>query len=135
MSETIKAEIAGRIDAFFEALDRQDMDALERLIPEDAEMVNIGTESGEYWVGWDGLRRDSEDWFESLQSYKASAREGRIHIGASGDAAWFAQKLDAVITSAQGEQRWEGARLTGVFEKRGGDWMFVQSHLSIPEDR
>lgn len=41
--------------------------------------------------------------------------------------------LDLRIEKEGGPTEIEGARLTGVAEKRDGRWVLVQTHLSVPE--
>lgn len=129
-----KAEVKAAIDRFFQAMDTQDMEAMSALLAHDAEMVHFGTDAAERWVGWEALREATEEQFEALESYTVSVRDQVIRVGPSGRAAWFSQVMDAEVETEHGTYRLDDARLTGVFEKRGGRWIFVQSHLSLPVD-
>lgn len=120
------------IEGFFEAMDDQDMDQMERLIAHDTEMVHFGTDAGERWVGWKSLKSSTEDMFETLQSYTVSIRDQGICLGPSEQVAWFSLVMDSVVETRDEEVHAEDERLTGVLEKRNGRWVFVQSHLSVP---
>lgn len=128
-------EIETLINRFFTALDKQDLETMVEITAHDPQMVHIGTESGEYWVGWDQLKRDTIEMFESLESYDAEISDMSVHTGPSGDAAWFAFMLDAEITSAGKTSRIKNGRFTGAAEMRNGSWLLAQTHLSIPEDQ
>lgn len=104
---------------------------MERLVAHDAEMVHIGTDADEIWRGWDNLWAATIVQFEDLEAYDATLRD--LTIRCSGDVAWYFHLLDARITSRGTTTTWEGARFTGVFERREGQWKMVQTHVSLPE--
>lgn len=129
---TAEDEIETAIHRFFRAMDAQDLDAMERLVAHDADMVHVGTDAGEIWQGWDVLRDATVDQFERLESYDADVYDLTVNVAASGDVAWYAHRLDARIVSDGDAQVWSGARFTGVFENRDGAWRMVQTHVSLP---
>lgn len=121
------------IEQFFRAMDTQDLALMRRVVAHDAEMVHIGTDAGEIWRGWEVLWRATQKQFETLEYYKADIRNLTITIASSGDVAWYFHRLDARIKSdGRPEQRWQGARFTGVMERREGQWKMVQTHVSNP---
>lgn len=128
-----EAEVREAIEQFFHAMDTQDVALMERLVAREPGMVHIGTDVGEIWRGWDELREATAEQFEGLEHYKAQIRDLSVRISVSGEVAWYAHLLDARIKSNGKEQTWRGARFTGVFEKRGGQWVMMQTHVSIPE--
>lgn len=132
MTQSITNEVRKAIDAFFGAMDEQDLEAISRLTAHDEQMVNIGTDSGEYWKGWERLQEDTAAMFKTMKSYKVSRRDEVINISESGTVAWFSFIMDSVVETEDGKHTTEDARFSGVMEKRNGQWKFVQSHLSIP---
>ena len=59
-------------------------------------------------------------------------RDLRVHLSLSGDVAWYSASLDEPA-------KWDGKRVgagnirwPGVLEKRGGQWVAVQMHGSLP---
>lgn len=66
-------------------------------------------------------------------SPKKEIRDLTVHFGPSGKVAWYFHLLDAEIRSGGTTHTWEGARFTGVLEKRDGDWKMMQTHVSLPD--
>lgn len=128
-----EADVEATIRNFFRALDTQDLALMREVVAHDAEMVHVGTDTGEIWRGWDELLSATEEQFEGLESYEADIRDLQMTVSASGDVAWYFHRLDARIASQGKTQTWQGARFTGVLEKRHGAWKMVQTHVSLPE--
>ena len=133
MPSPAEAEIEHAIEQFFHAMDTQDAALMDRLVAPDADTVHIGTGAGEVWRGGGDLQRATAEQFASLESYEAHVKDLVVNVAASGDVAWYFHRLDARITSGGTEQRWRDARFTGVFEKRNGRWVMVQTHVSLPD--
>ena len=127
------AAVKSVIQQFFKALDEQDLQIMEHITAHDSEMVHIGTDTGEYWVGWEHLKKDTIQMFDGLKSYKADIRDLRITLSRSGDVAWFTFLLDTVVQTEQEKVQTKNGRYSGVMEKRSGHWQLVQTHLSMPE--
>lgn len=130
---TPKDEVRSTIEQFFQAMDTQDRNLLERILAHDADMVHIGTEQDEIWKGGDALWTATEEQFQGLEYYKASIRDLTLSIAPSGEVAWYFHLLDARIKSNGTESILQGARFTGVLERREGRWVMVQTHVSLPE--
>ena len=130
---TPEVEVQAAIEQFFHAMDTQNFDLMEQITAHDADMVHIGTDTGEIWRGWDELREATIEQFEGLEYYKAEIRDLSVKVSRSGNIAWYSHLLDAQIKSNGYEQTWRGARFTGVFEKRSDRWVMMQTHVSIPE--
>jgi ketosteroid isomerase-like protein len=68
------------------------------------------------------------DW---LQTDRSEVRYGWMSISAAGNVAWAA--TDATFElSADGQALSFPVRITIVLEKRGNQWLMVQSHFSFP---
>ena len=70
-----------------------------------------------------------------FKATETEIRDLRLNLSRSGDVAWFTATLDDL-------SEWDGKpagardiRWTGVLEKRGGKWMFVQMHGSLAADK
>jgi ketosteroid isomerase-like protein len=106
-------------------MDTQDFDLMQQIVARNADMVHIGTDTGEIWRGWEELRETTAEQFEGLEYYEAQVRNLSVRVSRTGNVAWYAHLLDARIKSdGREEQRWQGARFTGVLEKKegGGRW-------------
>lgn len=128
-------EVRDTIEKFFRAMDTQDLELMDSLLPREPSMVHIGTDAGEIWRGYEQLYEDTIAQFERLESYRADIRELTVNFSATEDTAWYFHLLDARIVSGGEVTEWEGARFTGVLEKRGGSWKMMQTHVSVPGER
>lgn len=128
-----KEAVKSVIHQFFTALDEQDLQTMEYITAHDPGMVHIGTDTDEYWVGWDRLKEDTIRMFEGLKSYQADIQDLRITLSQSGDVAWFTFILNTEVETEQETVQTENGRYSGVMEKRDGHWQLVQTHLSMPE--
>lgn len=129
----IENEVRSTIGQFFHAMDTQNLELMERLIPEKEKMVHIGTDKDEIWKGWKVLNEATKKQFDGLEYYKANIRDLSINFSKSKEVAWYFHLLDAEIKSRGNIIRWKGARFTGVLEKQDDRWVMVQTHVSIPE--
>ncbi|SMO47305.1 nuclear transport factor 2 family protein [Fodinibius sediminis] len=129
----MKNEIRATIEQFFTALDKQEFKLMNNIIAHDTEMVHIGTDRDEIWKGWQVLRTATVEQFKELEYYDADIKNLQINLSDTGQVAWYAHLLDARIKSNGREHRWLDARFTGVLEKRNGQWVLVQTHVSLPE--
>ncbi len=126
-------EVKTTIEQFFHAMDTQNMELMEQLIPKKETMVHVGTDEDEIWKGWKVLHEATKKQFDGLEHYKADIRDLTVDFSKSGDVAWYFHLLDAEIKSRGNTTRWKGARFTGVLEKQNDRWVMVQTHVSIPE--
>jgi ketosteroid isomerase-like protein len=129
---TTEQEVRATIKAFFDAMNNQDLEAMQKLIPKTDKTVHVGTDKGEVWKGWEVLNKATKKQFEGLEYYKANIRDLTVNIAESGNIAWYFHKLDAEIKSRDSITRWKGARFTGVLQKIDGQWVMMQTHVSTP---
>ena len=122
-----KVEITIRTDGFGKlSFDVEDS------ISEKADIVIIGTDEAENWIGYAAYRDARKRQFESFENVEFNVYDQRITLAASGDVAWFSQKFDLLVIAQGTPVSLEGIRLTGVLEKRRGYWQIVQLHNSVP---
>lgn len=129
---TTEKEVRATIEAFFDAMNNQDLEAMQKLIPKSDQTVHVGTDKGEIWKGWEVLNKATKKQFEGLEYYKANIRDLTVNIAESKNIAWYFHKLDAEIKSRDTITRWKGARFTGVLQKIDGQWVMMQTHVSTP---
>ena len=55
-----------------------------------------------------------------------------MKVGPSRDVAWFSEVADWDLTAEGKPVHIAGSRITGVLEKRQGNWLIVQFHTSVP---
>ena len=129
---TARDSVERTINQFFHAMNTQNYGLLKKLIAPQADMIHIGTDKDEIWKGWNQLEKATIEQFNSLEYYKTDIYDLSIHIADSENVAWYFHLLDAQIKSSGREHIWEGARFTGVLERKDKDWRLVQTHVSIP---
>lgn len=130
---TAEEEVTATIRRFFSAMDSQNLEMMQALIPNKKATVHVGTDKGEIWKGQKEMADATEEQFKELEYYKTNIRDLRVNISDCGKVAWYFHKLDAEIKSGNDITRWRGARFTGVLQKNGDRWKMEQSHVSLPK--
>jgi ketosteroid isomerase-like protein len=130
--EAAKVAVNSVLDQWMQMVDTENLELFSKLIAHDPDMVSFGTDSAERWVGYESFENAMKKQFESVEVSKGTSRERVIVVHKSGEVAWLSCLWDWT-GKAQGESfALAGMRVTGVLEKRNGNWVFVQVHASVP---
>jgi ketosteroid isomerase-like protein len=130
--EAEKATVKALIDDFGRFWETEDMELFSKVFAHDDDMIVFGTDAAERWVGWEQFNESVQKQFESMENTQNTTRELDIKVHNSGEVAWVSFLMD-VKGEAMGEPfSLEGGRFTGVKEKRNGNWVIVQLHVSVP---
>jgi len=129
IDEKTEAEIKAVLEKSFEAYAKKDLDETMRLYAPDADLTVIGSGIDDKCVGLEQLREHFKRDFNYFESVNPTFKS--VLVSTAGDIAWFASDI-SVQTKAHGKETSFPARLTGVLRRRDGNWLIVQSHLSIP---
>jgi ketosteroid isomerase-like protein len=99
-------------------------------VARDPDLVLIGTGADEVKRGIDGLRAQAErDWSQT----DALAFDLEWHsISAAGPVAWLAGGITIRGRAGAEDILLPNSRLTLVLEQRGGRWLIVHAHFSLP---
>jgi uncharacterized protein (TIGR02246 family) len=125
----IEAEVMAVITRFLETYTRHDVEGVLALLAPDPDVTLIGTGADEKIVGIEKARKQIKRDYE--QAGDISIKLGPVSISAAGPVAWvYADSTWQVKLGGQ-EMKYE-CRWTLVLEKRQGNWLIVQSHLSVP---
>ncbi|MEJ2690588.1 MAG: nuclear transport factor 2 family protein [Deltaproteobacteria bacterium] len=127
-----KTEAQAVVNQMIQAFETKDINLFAKITAHDPDMVNFGTDAAERWVGWDALKAAVEKQFAAFDKIKLTAKDQVVHVNPSGNTAWFSEVVDWDIVEKGKPTHMEGSRLTGVLEKRDGNWVIVQFHVSIP---
>ena len=127
-----RTEVNTVVNQMIEAIETEDMDLFAKITAHDADMVNFGTDATERWVGWDALKDSIEKQFASFDKTKLTVKDQSIKVDSSGKVAWFSEIADWDVIAQREPTHIEGSRITGVLEKRDGNWVIVQFHISVP---
>jgi len=117
------------MDDYAKACGRKDVDALMDMFAPEEDIVNIGTQGDEWWVGRDALRRGFERMFSEAEAI--TVRYEDVTVASAGPVCWFSAKATFGMT-VDGRRMEITGRNTGVLVERGGKWLIAQSHFSIP---
>lgn len=127
-----RVEVNTVVNQMVQAIETEDIDLFAKITAHDPDMVNFGTDAAERWVGWDALKDSVEKQFAFFDKTKLTVKDQSIKVNSLGNVAWFSEVADWDVI-AQGEPTHiEGSRITGVLEKRDGNWVIVQFHISVP---
>ncbi len=127
-----KANVKAVIDQYTKVLETEDIHLLSKLTAHHADMINFGTSAGERIVGCNALKEMMQKQFETTETTNISISDQVIKLHDSGKVAWFSEIMDWEIVAGDQQVKLEGLRVTGVLEKREGNWVYVQLHYSIP---
>ena len=127
-----KANVKLVVDKFEQFWETQDMTLLSRIFAHDTDMINSGTDAAEYFVGWEDLKESIGKMLPSLDNVKITVANQIIKVHYLGNVAWFSQIWDWDFVFEGQPVHSAGQRLSGVLEKRNGNWVFVQFHNSVP---
>jgi ketosteroid isomerase-like protein len=124
-----QAEVALTLKAMFEAYAKRDLNGVLSFWAPDPDAVIIGSGGDEKCEGINqfvrNLRRDWE------QSDSVTIEPKDVAVSMAGSVAWFV--TDIIFHGKIGVDNFAyPCRLTGVLEKRDGNWLFMQLHFSVP---
>ena len=124
-----QAEVVEVLNRFAEGNAKRDWNTIRPIFASDPDVVLVGTGKDEKRIGLNEIKTQAErDW---AQSESAEISFGWTSVSASGNVAWVAS--DATIRAKAGGQEIAlTGRLTAVLERRGGKWLIVQLHFSLP---
>ena len=120
------------IENFKKFWETKDTSILSKIMAHDADMVNYGTDSNEIFVGWNALKDTVQKLLLLVDKVKINVRSQVIKVGPSSNVAWFAEIWDWDFVFSGKPVKQPNQRLTGVLEKRNGEWIIVQFHNSVP---
>ena len=126
-------EISARVGAFGEALARgATADAVGVLVPTpESHVMGIGFNDGRPRFGPLGLAAALRD-LDLPTGAVARTPDLRVEADPREGLAWFATHLEVLPVVGAGGQP-QRLRVSGVFNRREGDWRLVQVHLSKAE--
>ena len=124
-----EAAVMSVVSQFVEAFSNHDLNSGLALFAPDPDVVFIGTGGDEKCIGLAEIKAELDRAF--AQSEQSLIKIGWYSVSAAGSVAWGA--ADAVIQAkVSGQEISFPVRLTTVLEQRGGRWLIVQSHASVP---
>jgi ketosteroid isomerase-like protein len=128
---TVISEVKVVLDRYYIAQQREDMTALSALFARDDELIVFGFGPEERYVGWEAAKEMYQSQMDSVEGLQTIPADQVIKVLKGGTAAWVSAVNHA--SGTRGSQTVElDYRTTMVMEKRGGKWLIVHIHNSIP---
>jgi uncharacterized protein (TIGR02246 family) len=127
-----RTKVKSVVDNFKNIWETEDMNLVSKIIAHDSDIVIYGTDANENFVGWEAVKGYFSHMFPVIEKTKLRVRNQIIKVAADGNAAWFSETLDWDLMFGGQPAQLPNTRLTGVLEKRDGNWVIVQIHNSIP---
>jgi pimeloyl-ACP methyl ester carboxylesterase/ketosteroid isomerase-like protein len=114
----------------------KDRALLESRLSRDSRLFMFNPDSRSTVVGWDNFVKAFDIWMDPrFESTRFDMRDLRINISQSKEFAWYSAIIDDCAKWDGEEICWTDARWTGVLEKRNGEWLIVQMHISVASDQ
>ena len=124
-----EAEVMAVLNKLAESYTNRDWESLRAVLAPDPDVFMFGTQADEKRIGLAEIKAQAErDW---SQTEAGSIDYGWNSVSAAGDIAWVASDVVFKAT-VEGQELTLPGRLTVVLEKRGGQWLILQSHFSFP---
>ena len=100
------------------------------MFAKDAELIFFDITPLKY-NGWAEYEKGVAVVFKDYQSLKCTVNDD-AHGGRSGNQAWTAATISAHGVKKDGSVEDFSMRTTEVWEKRGGKWLIIHEHASVP---
>lgn len=121
------------LEKYMIAIENMDYLAIENIWEPGDSTIMLGTDSHEFLVGWDKIQQAYQKQFSLISDVFISVQDQRIRLNATGNTAWFTQKMTYNFIYEGVARHFEGIRFTGVLQKnQDNKWKMVQGHLSMP---
>ncbi len=127
-----KERIALVLEKYVIANEEQNLNLVKDVWAPYPDIVVFGTNSDETIIGWEAIKAALKRQFEAIEDTYISVRDQRISINETGNTAWFSEIVNYNYIYQDKPVKYEGLRFTGVLAKVNGEWLIVQSHMSIP---
>lgn len=115
-------------------LETEERQLMEQIFTQDSTLVVIGTDVGEYLVGWHAFKASIQQQFADFDSTKLSTRDRRIRFNTAHNTAWFSEIMDWEVQTQEETVTLNDTRVTGVLTKQERGWRIEQLHVSVPVD-
>jgi uncharacterized protein (TIGR02246 family) len=123
------AEIQSVLDQFCEGYGNKDIDQLLSLFNADPNVLVIGTGEDEKRTGLEEIRIQFERDF--CQSERLTVEFENVAISQQDTVCWIAGDTHVYFTADEKAMQ-VYLRFTAVLTHRDGQWLFVQTHFSVP---
>lgn len=130
-----RVEARRLIDSVYAAWNTLDADAPARFYAKDEDLVFFDPQPPrEGYRGWPAFREEIQrNVTGQLRSIDMRVDGDLYQVGRRGDVAWAAFPFRLVAVTNAGARQEIVGRHTIVWERRGGEWLIVHEHPSVPQ--
>jgi ketosteroid isomerase-like protein len=128
-SPQTQAAVQATLQQWKDAYTQRDLDRALAVIAPDDDVVGIGTGPDEWRVGPEEFRAQIERDFAQSEALKVNYEP--LVVSEAGPVAWVAGRA-TVRARIDGQDLTLTGRFTAVLEQRGGRWLLMQTHFSLP---
>jgi ketosteroid isomerase-like protein len=116
-------EVEGVLRRFYEAFNNGDITAMESVLSADPDVLVIGTDPDEWWVG----RGRITSVLEQVAEAALGVVGGDVRGFAVGEIGWVRDQAKFVVSDGTEAP----VRVTAICQREDGEWRIIQSHWSI----
>lgn len=118
-------EVENAMLRLYESITSGDLSAVEHLFSRQSGVLAIGSDSNEWWEGYETIVRLHKAQLQEMGGIQIKA--GQLNAFVEGTVGWVSDRPTLRLTNGQ-EMTF---RMTTVFHKEDGEWKIVQNHVSI----
>ena len=126
------AKVQINLGKLMQAYEDRDAELLSQIVAKDGDIVILGPGFEGIFIGWESYQNEIKKWFDRLEEIDIVVRDQHITINNRGEIAWFSEFIDIGFDVNGRSSYHSNIRFTGVMERRGVKWFFVQMHMSLP---
>ena len=130
--EAEKAAIRSVLDSYVKAVENEGIELYGKVVANDPDMVNFGTDASERIVGWDALKKAMQAQFVALPGSRITVSDVTVNVLSGGRFAWATSLwVFKATVAATGQAMEVPVRCSWVLEKRDKGWVIVHFHKSV----
>jgi ketosteroid isomerase-like protein len=119
-------ELKNTMLRLYESLSMRDISMIEKLYSHKEDILVIGSDPDEWWVGYEAFARAHKAQFQEMAGdYKIKA--GELNAFVEGTVGWVGDRPTIQLPTGQNLP----IRVTAVFHQEDGVWKIVQHHVSV----
>lgn len=120
------AAVMAANEAFYTALSKLDIAAMDKVWAHEPYVVYIGPFHRSIIVGWAAVQAELQANKANIAELSVKPMDTRVRI--NGDAAWLFGKEEGAALPKVGMSASGSNLVTNIFEKRDGRWLMVAHH-------
>jgi ketosteroid isomerase-like protein len=128
-----EAQIRALEDQFADAFKAKDVDSIMANYEHSQNLVFFDVVPRREYLGWDAYKKDWQDFFASIGPITLFEVEN-LTVNVDGTVGYSYSFQHHLAKTKTGGSRDVTVRVTDVYRKRGGKWLIVQEHVSVPVD-